>query len=122
MPVPPSVIIGIHGLTNKPPLADKPEYWKKALIEGRRPRAAADLLKRGHRAVPAHYVLSLWREAVYAGEPHSTNFTPLPRTRRARRHLKPAPLGLQISAPDPHSPRLVSSSSIADRKLDARPG
>ena len=36
MPVPPSVIIGIHGLANKPPPADKPGYWKKALIEGLR--------------------------------------------------------------------------------------
>lgn len=34
MPVPPSVIIGIHGLANKPPSVDKPGYWKKALIEG----------------------------------------------------------------------------------------
>ena len=34
MPVPPSVIIGIHGLANKPPPADKPGYWKKALLEG----------------------------------------------------------------------------------------
>ena len=36
MPVPPSVIVGIHGLANKPPPADKPGYWKKALIEGLR--------------------------------------------------------------------------------------
>ena len=36
MPVPPSVIIGIHGLANKPPPAEKPGYWKKALIEGLR--------------------------------------------------------------------------------------
>lgn len=36
MPVPPSVVIGIHGLANKPPPADKPGYWKKALIEGLR--------------------------------------------------------------------------------------
>src|SRR5215469_8165030 len=34
MPAPPSVIIGIHGLANKPPSVDKPEYWKRALIEG----------------------------------------------------------------------------------------
>jgi hypothetical protein len=34
MPVPPKVVIGIHGLANKPPLSDKPGYWKKALIEG----------------------------------------------------------------------------------------
>jgi hypothetical protein len=34
MPVPPSVIIGIHGSANKPPAADKPGFWKKALIEG----------------------------------------------------------------------------------------
>ena len=34
MPVPPSVIIGIHGLANKPPPADKPGYWKNALLEG----------------------------------------------------------------------------------------
>jgi hypothetical protein len=31
---PPSIIIGIHGLANKPPLADKSGYWRKALIEG----------------------------------------------------------------------------------------
>jgi hypothetical protein len=36
MPVPPSVIVGIHGLANKPPPANKPGYWKKALIEGLR--------------------------------------------------------------------------------------
>jgi hypothetical protein len=41
MPVPPSVmIIGIHGLANKPPAADKPGYWKKALIEGLRRNCA----------------------------------------------------------------------------------
>jgi hypothetical protein len=34
MPVPASIIIGIHGLANKPPAADKPGYWKQALIEG----------------------------------------------------------------------------------------
>ena len=34
MPVPPTVIVGIHGLANKPPLSDKPGYWKTALIEG----------------------------------------------------------------------------------------
>jgi hypothetical protein len=34
MPVPPSIIIGIHGLANKPPAAEKPGYWKRALIEG----------------------------------------------------------------------------------------
>ena len=34
MAVPPSVIIGIHGLANKPPAAEKPGYWKNALIEG----------------------------------------------------------------------------------------
>ncbi len=34
MPTPPAVVIGIHGLANKPPVADKPGYWQKALIEG----------------------------------------------------------------------------------------
>jgi hypothetical protein len=29
-----SVIIGIHGLANKPPPAEKQEWWKQALIEG----------------------------------------------------------------------------------------
>jgi hypothetical protein len=29
-----SVIIGIHGLANKPPADEKKEWWKSALIEG----------------------------------------------------------------------------------------
>ena len=29
-----SVIIGIHGLANKPPPEEKQEWWKQALIEG----------------------------------------------------------------------------------------
>jgi hypothetical protein len=29
-----SVIIGIHGLANKPPTDEKKEWWKCAIIEG----------------------------------------------------------------------------------------
>ena len=29
-----TVIIGIHGLANKPPRDEKMEWWKRALIEG----------------------------------------------------------------------------------------
>src|SRR4051812_8675902 len=29
-----SVIVGIHGLANKPPMPEKGEWWKSAIIEG----------------------------------------------------------------------------------------
>src|SRR5215831_18285252 len=29
-----SVVIGIHGLANKPPSEEKKEWWKRAIIEG----------------------------------------------------------------------------------------
>jgi hypothetical protein len=29
-----SVVIGIHGLANKPPSDEKKDWWKRAIIEG----------------------------------------------------------------------------------------
>ena len=54
----PSVIIGIHGLANKPPLEEKRKWWKAAIVEG---------LDRNHGCTPGELAFEFvyWADLRY---------------------------------------------------------
>lgn len=74
----PSVIVGIHGLANKPPVDEKTRWWKAAIAEGL--ARNEELVDAVQRMSPDHACPA---SMSYEGAGASAR-SPLMRSRRAR--------------------------------------